>query len=244
MNNITLANVTFSYQKNTPILKNLSCTINSGTFLGIIGVNGSGKSTFSYLLNSLIPQVIKGNLSGEILIDGVSTQKNDSSYFAKKVGMVFQNPDFSLFNLTVKEELEFGLDNLKISNKEEKILHALSAVGMQDFLTKDPKTLSFGQKQKICLASVLALDTKYIVLDEPVAMLDYKSSLEVYKILTELNNQGKTIIAIEHDTDFLQKFAKEVLILNQGEIIAFDTTEKIFSNVQLLQELGIKVPKK
>lgn len=243
MNNIILNNVSFSYQKNTPILQNISCTINEGTFLGIIGVNGSGKSTFSYLLNGLIPEVIKGNLSGEILVDGISTQKSHSFALAKKVGMVFQNPDFSLFNLTVKEELEFGLDNLKISGKEEKILKALNAVGMQDFLMRDPKTLSFGQKQKICLASVLALETKYIVLDEPVAMLDYKSSIEVYKILTELNNHGKTIIAIEHDTDFLHKFAKEVLILDQGKIIAFDTVDKVFANVKLLQELGIKVPK-
>jgi energy-coupling factor transporter ATP-binding protein EcfA2 len=243
MSGIRLNNVSFNYNNGQPLLKNISLEIPAGTFLGIIGVNGSGKSTFSYLLNGLIPHLIQGKLSGEILVDDISTSTKKVAYFADKVGMLFQNPDFSLFNLTVAEEIEFGLKKLGIGQRHEKILNALQNVGMEDYLHRDPQTLSLGEKQKVCLASVLALDTKYIVLDEPIAMLDYKSSIEIYEILAKLNAQGKTIIVIEHDTDFLSQFAAQLLLLEKGEVAAFGNKEDVLVNVQLFAKLGIKIPR-
>lgn len=240
--NIKIKNVSFSYNAAKPILNNISLEIREGTFLGIIGINGSGKSTFSYLLNGLIPNYLKGNLTGDVFIDGISTRNEKISFFAQTVGMVFQNPDFSLFNLSVREEIEFGLNNFKIENIEEHIINALKIVGMTDFVNRDPQSLSLGEKQKICLASILALDTKYLVLDEPVAMLDYKSSMEIYQTLASLNKNGKTIIAIEHDTDYLWEFAEEILILDNGSVINFDTKKNILTDQELLRRLGIKVP--
>lgn len=239
---LKLEKVSFGYQKDKDVLENISLSISHGSFLGITGNNGSGKSTLTYLLNGLIPHFIKGYLLGEIRVDGISTKSQNVAFFARKVGMIFQNPDFSLFNLTVEEELEFGINNLKLSDKEERIRKALSIVDMQDFIDRDPQTLSFGQKQKVCLAAVLALNTDYIVLDEPTAMLDYKSSLELYKILKKLNIEGKTIIVVEHDTDFLKQFADKIAILHEGKLVASGKTEDILSDKRLLSDLGIKIP--
>lgn len=246
-NDIILRNVSFGYSKDNLVLKDITLEIAQGSFLGIIGVNGSGKSTFTYLLNGIIPHLFKGYLQGEVLVDGISTKDKKVAYFAQKVGMLFQNPDFSLFNLTVAEEIAFGLKNLNPKgtplNFAEKIKAALQDVGLAGYENRDPQTLSLGEKQKICLASVLAMDTKYIVLDEPVAMLDYRSSIEIYQILTRLQKQEKTIIVIEHDTDYLWQFADKVLLLDKATVLAYDDKKKIFSNHVLLDQLGIKVPR-
>ncbi len=215
---IVLSQVYFSYTKNQPVLTNLNFHINPGDFLTITGINGSGKSTLTYLLNGLIPHQIKGYFSGQVTVDSISTREKPISFFAAKVGLVFQNPDFSLFNLTVKDELAFGLTNLHQDQPEQKIKRALDQVQMLQYLNRDPQSLSFGQKQKICLACALALNPDYLVLDEPTAMLDHPSAIELYQILTRLNQQGKTIIVVEHHQEFISQFSKTTLILHQGQI--------------------------
>lgn len=238
---IQLKNVSLSYNSETAQLKNISLQIPRGTFFGISGVNGSGKTTLSLLLNGLIPHEIDGKLSGDILIDGVNTKKKPVSYFAKEVGMLFQNPDFMLFNLTVFDEIAFGLK--KQTGLSEKVYKALEMVGLRGFEKRDPQTLSLGEKQKVCLASVLARNTEYIVLDEPVAMLDYKGAVNLYTLLGKLNKDyGKTIIVIEHDTDFLLSFAKEIIIFDHGEIVLKGSAISVFSHKQELKNLGIKIP--
>jgi len=158
------------------------------------------------------------------------------------VGMVFQNPDFSLFNLTVAEDIGFGLQNLPGKIDQQKVLDALEQVGLGSFVDRDPQTLSFGEKQKVCLASVLALDVSYIVLDEPTAMLDYKSSVELYQLLKQLNAASKTIITVEHDTDFLWEYTQETMILDQGKVVSVGKTKDVLSNQHLLESLGVKKP--
>jgi len=239
---ITIKNVNFGYVKEHPVLCNLSLQITPGEFIGVVGANGSGKSTFAYLLNSLIPHAMHGYFSGEVTIDGISTREHNVAFFAKKVGLLFQNPDFSLFNLTVKDEIAFGLKNLHYDNIESRVSQALALVGLNDYAERDPQTLSLGEKQKVCLAGTLALDNDYIVLDEPIAMLDYKSSLEIYSILKKLNQAGKTIIVIEHDTDFLRRFAQRVIAFTNGKLSADDAATKVFANQTLLNQLEIKPP--
>jgi energy-coupling factor transporter ATP-binding protein EcfA2 len=239
-NGIQLEKISFSYKSGTSQLKDISLQIPKGTFFGISGVNGSGKTTLSLLLNGLIPHEIQGKLTGDVSIDGVNTKKRSVSYFAGKVGMLFQNPDFMLFNLTVFDEIAFGL---KQKNPAQKVLKALEMVGLTKFENRDPQTLSLGEKQKICLAGVLARDTEYIVLDEPVAMLDYKGAVHLYKLLKKLNEDyGKTIIVIEHDTDFLRSFAKQVIVLDQGKIVLEGSTASVFSHTKKIKEFGIKIP--
>lgn len=240
---ITLDNVNFSYNRIHPALINISCKIKKGAFVGITGLNGSGKTTFIYLLNGLIPHLIDGNLTGEVLVDSVSTKNKSVSFFAKKIGMLFQNPDFSLFNLSVEEEIAFGLKNLNLNQHKQRIDQALTTVGLTGFNKRDPQTLSFGEKQRVNLACVLAVDPKYLILDEPSSMLDYKSAKQLYDTLRSLNKTGKTIIVVEHDTDFLKEYAQEIIIMHQGEIISSGSPKKVFSDHKLLTTIGIRIPK-
>lgn len=236
---ISLSHVSFAYQKSKPVLKSISLDIKPGSFLAIAGNNGSGKSTFTLLLNGLIPHQIQGDFSGKVQVDSVSTASKPVSFFASKVGLVFQNPDFSIFNLTVKEELMFGLKNLKTLHPNQRIHRALSQVNMTKYLNHDPQSLSYGQKQKICLATILALNPDYLVLDEPTAMLDHRSSLELYEILKQLNQQGKTIIVVEHHLDLIKNYSSQTLILDQGKIIAFGQTKSVLKKTNLLNQLGL-----
>lgn len=243
MNNIIeLHDVSFRYQKGKNILNHIDISISQGNFLGITGNNGSGKTTFAYLLNGLIPHLVTGTLEGTVFIDGISTKEKEVGFFAKTVGLVFQNPDYSLFNVSVQEEILFGIKNFKLSDQSERVIQSLKMVGMEKYLNHDPKKLSFGQKQKISLACILALNTPVIVLDEPTAMLDFKSSLELYTTLEMLHKKGKTIIVIEHDTDFLLQFTKQTIILNEGSIVSQGSTKQSFKDKKLLSTLGIKNP--
>ena len=240
---ITIEKVNFSYHRHRQ-LTNINLHIKNNSFCAITGINGSGKSTLTLLLNGLIPHEIKGHLTGNIMIDGLNTKKTTISNLSKLIGMVFQNPDFMLFNLTVREEIEFGLKNFKLDNQQQRIYEALNQVGMTKFINHDPQTLSFGQKQKISLACVLSLDTPYIILDEPTAMLDYSSSCALYAILHSLHQQGKTIIVVEHDTDMISKYADQMIILHQGQIIKQGSPKTVLSNIELLKKIGIKTPNK
>jgi len=243
MSGIQFKDVSFHYPEKLSGLSSLDFIIKQGVFFGITGVNGSGKSTLTYLMNGLVPHSMRGVLKGTVTVDGVATRTKSVGYFSKIVGMVFQNPDFSLFNLTVAEEIGFGLQNLEGKIDQQKVHQALEQVGLAEFAQRDPQTLSFGEKQKVCLASVLALDVKYIVLDEPTAMLDYKSSVDLYELLKKLNSKGKTIITIEHDTDFLWDYTQEAMILDQGKILSVGKTRKVLADRKLLQSLGIKQPR-
>lgn len=240
---ITLDNINFSYNRIDPALINISYKIKKGAFVGITGLNGSGKTTLLYLLNGIIPHLIDGNLTGEILVDTISTRKQPVSFFAKKIGMLFQNPDFSLFNLSVEEEIAFGLKNLHLNQHGQRINQALTIVGLKGFEKRDPQTLSFGEKQRVNLACILAIDPEYVVLDEPSSMLDYKSAKQLYDTLRSLNKTGKTIIVVEHDTDLLAEYAQEIIIMHQGKIVSSGTPKKVFSYHKLLTTVGIRIPK-
>lgn len=242
---IYLHDVSFRYSgAKVHSLSHLTMHIEKGTFLGVTGSNGTGKTTLTYLFNGLIPHEIDGKLEGEITIDSEQTSDKSVSYFAKKVGMVFQNPDHMIFNLTVYEEIEFGLKNLGFVDIEKRIKHALSEVGLIDKIYSDPQNLSFGQKQKLCIASALAMDTEYIVLDEPSSMLDYKSSLDLYHLLSVLHKKGKTIIVIEHDTDFIYTFADHTLVIQNGSVEKIGKTQEVFADSEKIKTMGIKVPRK
>ena len=241
---IFLNHVSFQYGAAPKELNDITAFIAADSFCGVTGTNGSGKTTLTYLLNGLIPHQIDGKLSGNVLIDGVNTKDKSVSYFSRKVGLVFQNPDFMIFNLTLREEVAFGLSNLGFDRIDERITSALKEVGLKGYERRDPHTLSMGQKQKLCIASVLAMETPYIVLDEPTAMLDYKNTLRLYRLLTSLHRKGKTIIIVEHDTDFLFTYASDILLLDKGSLAIEGKPKQVFSQKQKLTRMGIKIPKK
>ncbi len=242
MNGIMFESVSFGYEGNKMLLSKLDLVIPQKTFFAITGANGSGKTTMTLFMNGLIPNEITGIMQGNVFIDGENTRGKSVSHFAKKIGMVFQNPDFMLFNLTVREEIEFGLKNLHFENCEKRVKDALDTVDMSQYIDADPHELSLGQKQKISLACVLAMDTPYIVLDEPTSMLDHKSAVSLYALLGKLNKQGKTIIIVEHDTDFLVDTADTISVVDKGTIVFQGNPRQVFSKKKLLDEIGVKIP--
>lgn len=216
---IAVNHLGLTYPGKKVALTNLTWKINPGTWLGISGSNGSGKTSLLLVLAGLIPKHIPAVLTGETLIN-------------QSAGIVFQNPDFSLFNLTVGEEVAFGAT--------QPVSQALQAVGIGRLKNADPQTLSYGEKQKVCLAGVLARDPQILLLDEPTSMLDYKSSLELYRLLTRLKDQGKTIITVEHNTRLLFEYTQKILILDRGKLAAFGPSRTVLKRSALLKRFGLQ----
>ena len=237
---IELKNVSFSYDKNIDVIKNVSLTVEEGDFVAIIGHNGSGKSTLAKLFNCLVQPD-----SGFVFVDGLDgADKKQTFKIRERVGVVFQNPDNQLIASIVEDDVAFGPENLGVKREEigQRIDFALDSVGMQEFRFSSPSRLSGGQKQRVAIAGVLALKPKVLVLDESTAMLDPKGRKEVLAVAKKLNKeQGTTIINITHYMDEVVS-ADKVFVMSQGEIVLSGTPKQIFSQKEKLTEYGLEVP--
>jgi len=237
---IIFESVSFQYGSDDKILDLVDLEINKNDFTAILGKNGSGKTSLTYCINGLVPHAIPGKLTGNVYIDGENTKNISIGEISKKVGSVFQDPDLVIFNLTVEEEVAFGVYNLKLNDPKKRVKDALKKVGLDGLEKRDPQSLSGGQKQLLCIACVLAMGTDYIVLDEPISNLDYSNSRLVYKILNSLHKQGKTIIVVEHDTDMVWEYATKTIIVDKHKIIKNGPTKQILKDSQALITLGIR----
>jgi len=231
----------FSYP-GKQVLKDVSFSIKHGDFVGITGSTGSGKTTLAYCFNGLIPHAVRGKFSGSLQIDGMDTSRHGIAELAKKVGLVFQDPEWQIFSLSVRDEVAFGLRNLRMDGIEKRTGDALKMVGLEGHEETLPYNLSHGQKQKLCIASVLAMEPDVVVLDEPTSQLDHRSTMNVYGILRRLNREGKTIIVIEHNTDLIAEYANRVILIDDGKIVGNGEPKKVLSDRRLLDSLGIRVP--
>lgn len=245
---IEFDNVSFSYsideEENTAskieVLKNLSFDIEKGSFVAVLGHNGSGKSTIAKLINGiLVPQ------RGTITVNGITTEnENDVFEIRKNVGMVFQNPDNQIVASIVEEDVAFGVENLGIPSAEirERVDEALKTVGMYEFREKAPHKLSGGQKQRVAVAGIIAMKPQCIVLDEPTAMLDPSGRKEVIETVKKLNREENiTIVLITHYMDEAVE-ADRVIVVDSGEIKMDDTPENVFARVDEVKALGLDVP--
>lgn len=242
-NIIEVKNVTFEYedgeQKDT-VLNDFSLDIKRGSFTVVLGHNGSGKSTLAKLLNGLYKPT-----EGEIAVDGISTSDEQSEIEIKRrVGLVFQNPDNQLVASIVEEDVAFGPENLGHTSDviRAEVDEALKAVDMYEFRKSTPHRLSGGQKQRIAIAGIIAMKPDCIVLDEPTAMLDPKGRAEIISTIKKLNREnGITIVLITH---FMEEAvdADRVIVMDSGKIVADSTPKDIFSNIQLLKDVGLDVP--
>lgn len=237
---IIFDSVSFQYESGSKILDSIDLEIDKNDFTAILGKNGSGKTSLTYCINGLIPHALPGKLTGSIHIDEKDSKNISIGEISKKVGSVFQDPDLVIFNLTVEEEVSFGVYNLKLDNPEKRVKDALKIVGLSGFEKRDPQSLSGGQKQLLCIACVLAMGTDYIILDEPISNLDYSNAKLVYKILKDIHKQGKTIIVVEHDTNMVWENATKTIIIDEHKIIKNGPTKNILKNNQELINLGIR----
>ncbi|MGI6436024.1 MAG: energy-coupling factor transporter ATPase [Syntrophomonadaceae bacterium] len=237
---IELFNVSKKYAAmENPALRDVSLTIRRGEYVGLIGMNGSGKSTLVRLLNGLIQPS-----TGKVYIDGMDTANpKNLPRIRRRVGMVFQNPDNQLISPVVEEEISFGLENLGLPLQEinHRVEWALQSVGLADLRHHSPHLLSGGQKQKIALASVLAMRPEYLILDEPTSMLDPVSKQELLKQLRSLHSEGMTIILCSHDPEDLIQ-ADRIIIIHQGFIYLQGHPREIFAQEEELACIGLESP--
>lgn len=245
---INFNNVSFSYQTTDendnpitiPVLKNFNLTIEQGTFVAILGHNGSGKSTVAKLTNG----ILFAN-KGSITVNGKIAKNDDSIYEIRRdVGMVFQNPDNQIVSSIVEEDVAFGVENIGVPADEcrKRVDEALKTVGMYDYRLKTPSKLSGGQKQRVAVAGIIAMKPKCIVLDEPTAMLDPNGRKEVIDTIIDLNrNEGITIVLITHYMDEAVK-ADRVVIMDDGNIILDGTPREVFSDVDKIKSFSLEVP--
>ena len=244
--NIEVKNIKYKYEdyskENKYALNDCSFEVFDNDFLSIIGETGSGKSTLALHLNGLL----KAN-SGDILIDGKSiyAKEYDLNKLRYNIALVFQYPEYQLFAETVIDDVIFGAINKGIK-KDEAICKAKDILYSFGFIDSDfnkmPFMLSGGEKRKVAIAGILIMEPKVLILDEPEAGLDPISKKELFLLLKRLNEQGKTIIFITHNLEDSLEYAKRVLIMKKGEVIACDETYKIFNDEEVLKKASIVKP--
>lgn len=247
---LELKNASYIYQPNTPnesvALREVSITINDGEFIGIIGHTGSGKSTLVQLLCGLLTPT-----DGQVLIDGIDinakdTPKEERKKNRLKVGMVFQYPEHQLFEETVIADIAFGPKNLGYDEKEARKLakQAMKTVGLsEDLAQSSPFDLSGGQKRRVAIAGVLAMNPKYLILDEPTAGLDPQGREEILDEVRTLREKlGITVILVSHSMDDIARFADRLLVLNDGELYMQGTAKAIFARDEEMRDLGLDIP--
>ena len=222
------------------VLDSLTLSIQPGQFVAVLGHNGSGKSTLAKHFNAiLLPS------GGRVYVDGLDTRDEDKLLdIRRQVGMVFQNPDNQIVASVVEEDVAFGPENLGVPSEEirARVDSALAAVGMTEYARHAPHLLSGGQKQRVAIAGVLAMRPECIVLDEPTAMLDPAGRREVLDTVKRLNReQGITVVLITHHMDEAAQ-ADRLIVMHDGHIMADDSPEQVFQNVDGLRSLGLEVP--
>ena len=248
MDLIKFDNVSFSYEtedengnpKTEKVLENFNFSIEEGSFVAILGHNGSGKSTVAKLTNGILFAD-----DGTVTVDSILARDDDTIYDIRKtVGMVFQNPDNQIVSSIVEEDVAFGVENIGIPSDEcrKRVDEALKTVGMYEYRLRTPSKLSGGQKQRVAVAGIIAMKPKCIVLDEPTAMLDPSGRKEVIDTVMKLNREeGITIVLITHYMDEAVK-ADRVVVMDDGKIKLDGTPEQVFSDTNKIKSLSLEVP--
>lgn len=227
------------------VLRDIDLEISAGEFVSIMGATGVGKTTLCLAMNGIVPQSTGGTIRGNVVVDGLNTKRHAVSDLAQRVGVVFQEPETQLFNVSVEAEVAFGLESLGVPNVEiaERLTWALSVVGMSEFRERSPFRLSGGQKQRVAIASILAMSPKILVLDEPTASLDPLGKTEVFSIVRELRQQrGMTIVMVEHESERIAEFSDRVIVLGDGKVQIASNPADVFARVGEMRALGLSIP--
>lgn len=241
MSFISINNLTFKYNRKGYVIDDLSLDIEKGEFVCILGHNGSGKSTLAKIIVGLLEP-----RKGHIYVNGLDINEEKDGVMnidlvRKDMGIVFQNPDNQFVGITVKDDIAFGLENRRVSTEEmiDAVNKYSEKVGMKDFLDRNPEELSGGEKQRVAIAGILAMNTELIIFDEATSMLDPKGVREIIALIKKLKGK-KTIISITHNLDEAN-FADRVIVLNKGKITLDGKPEDVFKEFDKLKEAGLDI---
>jgi cobalt/nickel transport system ATP-binding protein len=242
MNVIEAKNISYKYPDGTTALDNINFSVSKGDIVSLLGPNGAGKSTLFLHFNGIfIPS------EGEILINGKKLEYDKKSLLEarQKVGIVFQNPDDQLFAPTVEEDVAFGPLNLGKSLDETKDLveSSLKKVSMEGFEKRPPHHLSGGQKKRIAIAGILAMNPEIMILDEPTSGLDPKGASQILQLLYDLNKEGITIIISTHDVDLVPLYSKRINVIKKGAIVKEGTPQEIFGDIDTIRSSNLRLPR-
>lgn len=237
---IQVKNLFYAYEPDDgPVLKDLNFTIRPGSYVGIIGPNGCGKTTLLRHLNGLLTPS-----KGDVWVEGINTKDEDQLVLIRQsVGMVFQNPDDQIVGMTVEEDVSFGPENMGLAPEEirQRVRTALEQVNMAEKAAKAPHALSNGEKQRVALAGVLAMEPGAIVLDEPTTYLDPGARKQLLAVIRDLHQRGITVVHVTHAMDDIVN-ADEIVVMDQGSIVLHGSPEDIFGRIEQLDGLGLDIP--
>ncbi len=236
---IEVKDVYFTYPTGVQALKGVSITIRDGEFVAIMGQNGAGKTTLVKQFNGLLKPT-----KGDVLVDGTNTRDISVARLARTVGFVFQNPDHQLFSETVEEEIAFALRNFGFKEDviERRVTWALNMLGLTQYRQTSPFMLSGGERKRVALASVLAWDPKVVILDEPTIGQDHQQKEKLRQFIVQLNAQGKTVVVVTHDVEFVAECSPRVVLMTDGQIVADGDAKRILTDLNLTLRASIVPP--
>lgn len=235
---LEVRDLSFAYEEK-PVLKDINVKIYKGEKVAIMGSNGAGKSTFFLNLNGVLQPE-----KGEIILEGRKIGKKEFTELRKKVGFVFQDADSQIIASNVRAEISFGPMNLGLTRDEviKRVDNAVKYMNLEKMQDRAPHYLSGGEKKRVSIADILAMESEVLIFDEPMAALDPVNADNVELILDRLHNDGKTLLIATHDVDFAYRFADRILVFSEGHIIADGTPAEIFSKEDVMRQAHLKKP--
>ena len=236
---IEVENLRFRYPNGVEALKGVSLTIKNGQFVAIMGQNGAGKTTLVKHFNGLLKPS-----EGIVRVNGVETTKTSVAALSRNVGFVFQNPDHQLFSETVEDEIAFALKNFGFDEetREKRIMWALNLLSLEQYRKTSPFLLSGGERKRVALASVLAWDPETLILDEPTIGQDYQQKEKLRQFIVQMQAQGKTVVIVTHDVEFVAECNPRVLLMREGTIVADGEGKDILTTPEVLTQSSIVLP--
>ena len=236
---ISVQNVSFHYPGGGEVLRDVSLKINDGEFVAIMGENGAGKTTLVKMFNGLLKPT-----EGKVSVDGVDTSEKSVAQLSRDVGLIFQNPDHQLFAETVAEELSFSLRNFGFAEDviERRVTTLLSTLDLDRYRSSSPFILSGGERKRVALAAILVWDPKHIIMDEPTIGQDYLQKDRLRNFIVQLVSQGKTIVTVTHDVEFVAECKPRVVLLSRGRIIGDGPAVKILTDPSLVEKASLVMP--
>ena len=236
---ISIQNVTYHYPDGPDVLQGANLEIRDGEFVAIMGENGAGKTTLVKMFNGLLKPD-----SGTITVDGIDTRKKSVAQLSRDVGLIFQNPDNQLFAETVAQELAFSLRNFGFTEEviQRRVTSILNTLDLERYEKSSPFVLSGGERKRVALAAILVWDPKHVIMDEPTIGQDYLQKDRLRNFIMQLVSQGKTVVVVTHDVEFVAECKPRVVLLSHGKVIGDGSATNILTNSSLVRQASLVLP--